>query len=134
MLVVDLVSAPGTDPIDIQSVRIGSVVVRIPTRQHLLADKLCVLLSRSEVRDLQDARELLRVGADLEDALRRAGGLDGGFSPLTLAWVLRGLPVATLGPLAGLDPTACAELDAFRLELVERLAALGAIVPTPPPS
>lgn len=83
----DLVATPTVASDDLRRVAVGSARIQVPRRQGLLADKLCALLSRLEVRDL------LRGGADLEDGLHRAVDIDGGFSPMTLAWVLRRLPL-----------------------------------------
>ena len=84
----------------------------------ILVDKLCALLGRSEPRDLHDVRELLATGGDLSAALEDAPRKDGGFSALTLAWVLRGVPAQLLERQA-------AGLAGYRDELVERLVALG---------
>jgi hypothetical protein len=61
----------------------------VDNRHEILASKLATLLERSETRDLADVKALLDAGGDLESALRDAPMKDAGFSPLTLAWVLR---------------------------------------------
>ena len=65
---------------------------RVDSLQELAVNKLVALLSRYELRDLADLRELLERGADFELALRQAPEKDGGFSPATLAWVLESHP------------------------------------------
>lgn len=65
--------------------------IRIDSPEEILANKLCALLSRSEIRDLVDVRELERAGFDLEDALDVAVKKDTGLSPAQLAWVLHGI-------------------------------------------
>jgi predicted nucleotidyltransferase component of viral defense system len=62
--------------------------IRIDSPEEILANKLCALLSRSEIRDLVDVRELENAGFDLEDALQAAAKKDSGLTPAQLAWVL----------------------------------------------
>jgi len=68
-----------------------------------------------------DVDALLRSGQSLETAIADAPRRDSGFSPLTLAWVLRDFDVHALAPSAGLDAPSAADLDAFRLALIARL-------------
>jgi len=53
-----------------------------------MANKLCVLLSRSEIRDLVDVRALELAGYRLESALSAAVTKDKGLTPAQLGWVL----------------------------------------------
>jgi len=69
---------------------------QIDTPHEILVNKLCALVSRSELRDLMDVRALTECGGDLERALLDAPKKDSGFSPLTLAWTLKHLLVAAL--------------------------------------
>ena len=89
---------------------------------EILANKLCTLLSRGEVRDLVDVLFLERAGLRVEDALVPASSKDGGLTPAQLAWVLSQI---TVGPdariPAGVTPD---ELRAFLEDLVSRLARL----------
>ena len=62
--------------------------VRLDSPEEILANKLCALLSRSEIRDLIDVRELEKAGFSLENALPVAAKKDTGLSPAQLAWVL----------------------------------------------
>ena len=91
----------------------------VDTPFEILVNKLCALLSRSEPRDLIDIRALLDLGLDLELAMSRAPEKDGGFSPLTLAWILETLPLELLADRAGLDRDLTRSLEEFRQELVE---------------
>lgn len=67
--------------------------VRVDTARELLWQKLCALLSRTELRDLGDVGALLDAGGDLAQGLTDATTRDGGFSPPTLAWLLQSFPV-----------------------------------------
>jgi hypothetical protein len=91
--------------------------VRVETRRVLLAQKLCALLSRTELRDLEDVGALLDAGEDLERGLRDAGQIDGGFSPPTLAWLLQSFPTQR-APEEGRDQ---ARLDGIRDQLLAAL-------------
>lgn len=102
------------------------VEILVDTSFEILVNKLTALLSRSEIRDLSDVKRLLEQGLDLEAALDAAPSKDAGFSAMTLAWVLRHLPVAVLGLEAGLEPLRVAALETFRDSLVQRLVALSA--------
>ncbi len=87
-------------------------------------DKLCTLLGRSELRDLIDVRALLASGGDLGRALRDAPRKDAGFSPLTLAWILRGMRVDAMGTSLGLSGDEVADLARYRDELAARIAGV----------
>jgi predicted nucleotidyltransferase component of viral defense system len=62
--------------------------IRIDSPEEILANKLCALLSRSEIRDLVDVRELENAGFKIEDALSVAQKKDTGLTAAQLAWVL----------------------------------------------
>jgi predicted nucleotidyltransferase component of viral defense system len=62
--------------------------IRIDSPEEILANKLCALLSRSEIRDLVDVRELEKAGFNFEDALSAAQQKDTGLTAAQLAWVL----------------------------------------------
>lgn len=94
------------------------------TSHEILLNKLCTLLSRKELRDLVDVRELLRQGGDLGRALGEAPRKDGGFSPLMLAWILRGASIQEMAPVGGLSSAEQVELEQFRDDLVARLTQM----------
>jgi hypothetical protein len=100
---------------------IAGTRIRIDTRHEILVNKLCTLLGRKELRDLRDLRELLRTGGDLERALADAPRKDGGFSPLMVAWVLKGTSIPEMAPVGALTSQELAELVQFRDELVAQL-------------
>lgn len=101
-------------------VQTGSIVVDSPL--EILANKLCALLSRYELRDLVDARALEQAGVRLEEALPVAIQKDASATPAQVAWVLS---TWTLGPDARVPGGGTAsDLDAYRRDLMQRLTAL----------
>jgi len=62
--------------------------IRVDPAEEILANKLCALLSRSEIRDLVDVRELEKAEFNLKDALSAAQRKDTGLTAAQLAWVL----------------------------------------------
>ena len=62
--------------------------IRLDSPEEILANKLCTLLSRSEIRDLIDVRQLENAGFSLKNAFQVAAKKDKGLSPAQLAWVL----------------------------------------------
>jgi len=121
-VIVDLIADPSAELEAPVSIDVGNVTIRVAGVHEILVDKLCALLGRSELRDLVDVRALLAAGGDLERALRDAPRKDAGFSPITLSWVLRGMPVEAIAASGGLGEAAAAELARFREELVRRLS------------
>lgn len=97
---------------------------------EILANKLCTLLSRGEVRDLVDVLFLERTGLRVEDAIGPASTKDGGLSAAQLAWVLSQITVGSDARIpAGVT---AAELQNFLEDLVSRLTRL-AYPATPSP-
>ena len=124
-MVVDLI-AETTDSIEPPTLHsVGTAEILVDSPRAILAEKLCALLERSEIRDLVDVDALLKSGESLEVAVVDAPRRDSGFSPLTLAWVLRDFEVRVLAPSAGLDDAAVAALDTFRVALIDHLVDLG---------
>ncbi len=72
--------------------------VRVDPPQEILANKLCALLSRSELRDLLDVYALEQAGFRVEDALPLAEKKDAGLTPAQLAWVLSQIDLTSLPP------------------------------------
>jgi len=83
-VVVDLVLDRAPQLAD--KLRFGSI--RVDSPEEILANKLCALLSRAELRDLVDVRALEHAGYRVEDSLDPASQKDGGLTPGQLAWVL----------------------------------------------
>jgi hypothetical protein len=60
-------------------------------------------------------------GGDLDRALADAPKKDGGFSPLTLAWLVEQLDVEKLGRGLGWDEASVVRLAQFRKSFISRL-------------
>ena len=103
---------------------VGSSTIRGDSMHEILVNKLCTLVQRSELRDLIDVRELLAQGGDLLRALGDAPKKDGGFSPLTLVWLLGQLSIEAIAKAEGLAPEETRGLEQFRDRLVETLSEL----------
>lgn len=114
-VVVDLVleRAPQLE----DKMRFGKI--RVDPPEEILANKLCTLLSRAELRDLVDIRALERAGYRVEDALEPASRKDGGLTPGQLAWVLSEIEI---GPDAEPPGVTVPDLRAYLDDLAQRLA------------
>lgn len=116
-IVVDLVREYVTQAVPEKPVVNG---IRVDPPQEILANKLCALLSRSEIRDLVDARALELAGYRMEDALQQAAAKDRGLTPAQLGWVLSQIEIGDdLIPPGGVSPE---ELRRYLTDLVGRLA------------
>ncbi|HVK88111.1 MAG TPA: nucleotidyl transferase AbiEii/AbiGii toxin family protein [Kofleriaceae bacterium] len=122
-VILDLVADPTPIAEHPQRVDLGAVSILIDTPHQLLVNKLCALLSRSELRDLVDVRELVARGGDLTRALADCPKQDGGFSPLTFGWSVREFPVERLGAVYGMSAGDIEALVRFRDDLVARVVA-----------
>jgi Nucleotidyl transferase AbiEii toxin, Type IV TA system len=121
VVVIDLIAEASSGIGSAERHTVGRVQILVDSPRAILAEKLCALLERSELRDLLDVDALLRNGESLDVALTDAPRRDGGFSPLALAWVLRDFHVRELALVAGIDVPTANRLEAFRESLVERL-------------
>ena len=122
-VVVDLVADPTPIAEAAQAIVLGGVTILVETPHQLLVNKLCALVSRSELRDLVDIRALLDAGVDLVRALRDCPGQDAGFSPLTFAWGAQGLPLRRIATAQAWQEADIARLEEFRDALVTRVVA-----------
>lgn len=96
--------------------------IRVDLPEEILANKLCALLSRSEVRDLVDVRELENAGFSLENALNAAAKKDSGLTPAQLAWVLNQIKFGNdLQPPSDISVS---ELREYLNNLIDRLKKL----------
>jgi hypothetical protein len=106
--------------VDPDKARFGQV--RVDTLREIASNKICTVLSRSEVKDLIDLQLLLGTGLDLRDVLRDAHEKDLSADPTALGWVLDQITISPRAALpGGADPVA---LDLFRRELVKKLRDL----------
>lgn len=116
-VMVDLVRerAPqGTQP----KMQVGRV--RIDPPEEILANKLCTLLARAEIRDLVDVLALERAGHRAEAALPLAMEKDGGLTPAQLAWVLSEITIGEDANIPG--GLSVVEVRSFVADLISRLA------------
>jgi hypothetical protein len=123
--IVDLVADP-SEVVETPRIFDIGVPIQVDSPHEILVNKLCALLGRAELRDLIDLQALLAEGGDLGKALRDAPSKDGGFSPLTLAWVLRETNPAPAARAMGWTESQIRDLSDFRSGLVEKLVAAGA--------
>lgn len=124
-VLVDLVADPTPIAESPVSVMVGDTSILIDTPHQLLINKLCALLSRSEIRDLVDVRALRDAGGDIERALHDCPRQDGGFSSLTFAWSLQGIPLERLARASGASDDDVEALVALRTHLIT-IATTGA--------
>ena len=96
--------------------------IRVDPPEEILANKLCALLSRSEVRDLVDVRALESIGYRIEDALPAAHQKDHGLTPAQLGWVLRQIEFGD--DLVPPSDVSRQELNEYLDELIARLAKI----------
>jgi len=95
--------------------------IRVDAPQEILANKLCTLLSRSEIRDLVDVRALEAAGYRIEDVWAAAQAKDRGLTPAQLAWVLSQIEMGDDVALpAGASP---ADLRQYLADLIKRLTS-----------
>lgn len=94
--------------------------IRVDPPEEILANKLCALLSRSEIRDLVDVRALELAGCSLEDALKAAAAKDTGLTPAQLGWVLSQIKLGD--DLIAPGGVSAEELRRYLSHLIARLA------------
>jgi Nucleotidyl transferase AbiEii toxin, Type IV TA system len=97
---------------------IGGARILAESPHEVLVSKLFAVLSRSELRDLEDVRALLDDGGDLARAMSDAPRKDAGFSPITFAWVLEQLQIAAMGCALRRGDDEVRGLEEFRGRLV----------------
>ena len=121
--IVDLVAEPFAAIAPPEQALIEGTAISVDSKHELLASKLATLLERSEIRDLVDVKALVDAGGELHAALRDAPKKDAGFSPLTLAWVLKGYDPRPAAKALGWSAAQTKELLSFRQWLIDRLTA-----------
>jgi hypothetical protein len=118
-LVVDLVRERATAG---QRAKVQRGIVRLDSAEEILANKLCALLSRAELRDLVDVIALERAGLRLEEVLPDAMCKDGGLTPAQLAWILSEMRIGDDARIPG--GLSAAELRTELEHLIHRLTRL----------
>lgn len=94
--------------------------IRVDPPEEILANKLCTLLSRAEIRDLVDVWALEKRGYSIETALEQASLKDAGMTAGQLAWVLSEIKIGDdAAPPGGLSVQ---ELREYLHDLRDRLA------------
>ncbi len=96
--------------------------IRLDSPEEILANKLCTLLSRSEIRDLVDVQALENAGFSLKDALQVAAKKDTGLTPAQLAWVLNQIKLGEDAQLP--NDISVGELRIYLSDLINRLKQL----------
>lgn len=99
---------------------VGSI--RLDPPEEILANKLCALLGRAEIRDLVDVRALEEAGLSLERALEAGQRKDGGLTPAQLAWVLSQISIGDEARIPG--GGAAPDLRRYLQDLIDRLVVL----------
>lgn len=96
--------------------------IRVDPPEEILANKLCALLSRAEIRDLVDIYTLAQRGFSVEQAVAEASRKDGGMSPGQLAWILSEIELGDdAKPPGGVS---LEELRAFLRQLRKEMSGL----------
>lgn len=93
--------------------------VRIDPAEEILANKLCALLSRGEIRDIVDIIRLEEAGFDIFAAFNVAQKKDGGLTYAQLAWVVSQIEIGDDAKIpSGLSPSDIRRfLDTFEKRL-----------------
>lgn len=94
--------------------------IRIDSTREIMANKLCTLLSRGELRDLVDVKALEEAGLDVVEHLELAARKDAGLTPAQLAWVLSQLEIGDDASPPG--DVSADELRSYLENLVQRLS------------
>ena len=118
-VVVELVRDRAPQVVATKSV-MGSI--RIDPPEEIIANKLCTLLSRAEIRDLVDLRALEGAGYRVEDHMESASRKDAGLTPGQLGWVLSQIVIGDDARLPeGVSPEV---LRQYLRDLENRLAGM----------
>jgi len=88
--------------------------------EEIVANKICAVVGRSEIRDLVDLYFLDRSGFHVENFLGEAARKDAGVTAATLAWILSNISLPD-SLAVGVDPT---ELRNFVRDLEARMRRL----------
>lgn len=96
--------------------------IRVDPAEEIMANKLCTLLARAEIRDLVDLQALEKAGLALQAALDAGIRKDRGLTPAQLAWILSEIRIGDDARLPG--GVAVSELREYLRDLIERLSRM----------
>lgn len=96
--------------------------IRVDTLREIVANKLCTLLSRCEVKDVIDLYFLQQRGTDLLAHLADAQQKEGGLDPAMLSFLLANFRIGRI-PEYVLQPLELSSLNEFIATLRKQLAA-----------
>jgi predicted nucleotidyltransferase len=96
--------------------------IRLDVPEEILANKLCSLLSRAEIRDLVDVFALEKAGYRVEDAIDIAMEKDGGLTPAQLSWILSQISLKEGAKIPG--DIAISDMVDFVEDLISRLSKM----------
>ncbi len=97
--------------------------IRVDTLREIAANKVCMMVSRSELKDLLDLYFLDKAGVDLIGLIPAAQRKEGGLEPAMLSHLLSQVEL-DLAPHYLLQPVSSDELRQFVEELRRKLAEL----------
>lgn len=117
--IVDLVHEPVAQIVPLGA-KPNFARLTVDALDDLVANKLCALLGRGDIKDLVDLYFLTEAGIDVLDYFEAARRKDGGMEATTLAYVLSGMRTDSASLLL-FEPLPAETLGAFRDRLVERL-------------
>ena len=117
---VDFVIEPVAQ-IDATKNRFGSITV--DTLNEIGINKMCMLLSRSELKDIIDLYFLEEAGFKIEDHLADAKLKEGGFDPVAISYLLATLKIDSL-PAYLAKPLQIEQINAFIDSLRKRMAEI----------
>ena len=96
--------------------------IRVDSTREIMANKLCTLLSRAELRDLVDVRALEQAGLSVEEHLPLATEKDAGLTAGQLAWLLSEIEIGDdATPPGGVSVI---ELRSYVKDLIQRLTEI----------
>jgi predicted nucleotidyltransferase component of viral defense system len=110
-----------TPQIDKIKNQFGDMVV--DTLNEIGVNKMCTLLSRSEIKDIIDLYYLEQAGFKIEDHIEDAKKKDGGFDPATISYLLSTVEISSV-PQYLVKPLKVAELKEFINNLRKRMAEI----------
>lgn len=98
-------------------------LLRVDPPEEILANKICTLVGRAEVRDLWDIHQLVSRGHSFHDALQAANRKDGGVTAESVVYVLSEIDWRAMERVAARSGlTGWSDVESFFRALGEELA------------